>query len=127
MLEEARITAVLPAVDIERAKRFYSEKAGLQAADVAVPDDAAAFRGGKGTMLYLYEREGGTKADHTAAGWLVDDVEEATEALRERGVVFEQYDTPELKTDGQGIADSGGARAAWFKDSEGNILAVTEF
>jgi len=60
------------------------------------------------------------------AGWLVEDVDEAVEELRERGVTFEQYDMPGLKTDERGIADIEGVKGAWFKDPEGNILAITE-
>jgi hypothetical protein len=77
-------------------------------------------------MLYLYEREGGTKADHTVAGWVVDDVEKAVDMLSERGLEFEQYDLPGLKTDERGIAESNGMKGSWFKDSEGNILSFTE-
>ena len=84
------------------------------------------FECGQGTILYVYERRGGTKADHTLAGWLVDDVEETVQELREKGVVFEQYDRPDLKTDKRGIAEIDGAKAAWFKDTEGNILSITE-
>jgi predicted enzyme related to lactoylglutathione lyase len=126
MLKEARVAAILPAVDIKRAKRFYSEKLGLPTPDMPVPEDGAAFVSGDRTMLYLYERENGTKADHTVAGWLVEDVEKAVDELREKGVVFERYDMPGLKTDERGIAESGGAKSAWFKDTEGNILAITE-
>lgn len=126
MLREARMAAILPAVDIERARKFYSEKLGLPTPDMPVPEDGAVFESGGGTMLYLYEREGGTKADHTVAGWLVEDLEKTVKELRENGVVFEQYDMPGLKTDERGIAEAGGARSAWFKDTEGNILAITE-
>jgi catechol 2,3-dioxygenase-like lactoylglutathione lyase family enzyme len=126
MLADAPIQAILVAADIERAKKFYVEKLGLQPVDAPLPEDGAAFESGKGTWLYMYEREGGSRADHTVAGWMVDDVETAVAELRKRGVVFEQYDVPGLKTDERGIAVSGPAKSAWFKDSEGNILAVTE-
>jgi predicted enzyme related to lactoylglutathione lyase len=126
MLKEARVAAILPAVDIKRARRFYSETLGLPTPDMPVPEDGAAFESGDCTMLYLYEREGGTKADHTVAGWLVEDIEKTVKELRENGVVFEQYDMPGLKTDERGIAEGGGAKSAWFKDTEGNILAITE-
>lgn len=126
MLKDAPVAAILPAIDIERTRKFYSEKLGLQAADMPVPEDGAAFLCGGGTMLYIYEHEGGTKADHTAAGWLVSDIEAAVEELGRRGVVFEQYDVPGIKTDERGIAQSGVVKSAWFKDSEGNILAITE-
>lgn len=126
MLGESRVAAILPAIDIERAREFYTKKLGLRAADMPMPDDGAAFESGDCTLLYLYAREGGTKADHTVAGWLVEGLEQTVEELRDRGVVFEQYDMPGLKTDELGIAESGPAKSAWFKDSEGNILAITE-
>jgi predicted enzyme related to lactoylglutathione lyase len=126
MLGNAPMAAMLVATDLERATEFYSEKLGLRSAHMPVPEDGAAFVSGDGGMLYLYEREDGTKADHTQVGWMVEDVEEAVAQLREKGIVFEQYDMPGLKTDERGIAESGGARSAWFKDTEGNILALVE-
>jgi predicted enzyme related to lactoylglutathione lyase len=126
MLKDAPVAAILPAIDIQRAKKFYSEKLGLRSADMPVPADGAAFKCGDGTMIYLYERPGGTKADHTAAGWLVRDIEKAVDELRERGIVFERYDMPGLKTDERGIAEAREAKSAWFKDTEGNILAITQ-
>lgn len=85
------------------------------------------FACGEGTQLYLYQRDTATKADHTVAGWKVDNIEEVVQALRERGVVFEQYDLPGLKTDWPGIATIGPSKSAWFKDTEGNILSIAEF
>jgi predicted enzyme related to lactoylglutathione lyase len=126
MLRDARVAAILPAIDIERAKEFYTKKVGLRSADMPVPEDGAVFESGDCTMLYLYERQGGTRADHTVAGWLVDDLGSTVDELRDRGIAFEQYDMPGLKTDERGIAASGPAKSAWFKDSEGNILAITE-
>ena len=126
MLEQARVMAILPAADIDRARAFYREKLGLRAVDAPGDAEDLTFEGADGTMLYVYAKEGGTKADHTAAGWLVEDIEEVVAELRERGVVFEQYDRPDLKTNELGIAEVAGERAAWFKDSEGNILAITE-
>jgi catechol 2,3-dioxygenase-like lactoylglutathione lyase family enzyme len=127
MLANAPVSAILVATDIERAKKFYIGNLGLRLVETSgSPEDGAMFKSGDGTMLYLYEREGGTKADHTVAGWLVADIEKAVEGLSERGVVFEQYDMPGLKTDERGIAVEGPAKSAWFKDTEGNILAITE-
>jgi predicted enzyme related to lactoylglutathione lyase len=122
----ARMAAILVATDIEPAKEFYSEKVGLRSPDMPPPEDGAVFESGGGALLYLYEREDGTKADHTVAGWLVEDLEKTMAELRERGVVFEQVDVPGLKTDERGIAEGGGGRSPWFKDTEGNILAITE-
>ena len=125
MLKDALVAAILPAADLERAKTFYTETLGLPAPNTVAPG-TLEFRCGGDTRLIVYQRESGTKADHTVAGWLVEDVEGTVEALREKGVVFEQYDVPGLKTDERGIAESGPARSAWFKDTEGNILAVNE-
>ncbi|MDH4136102.1 MAG: VOC family protein [Anaerolineae bacterium] len=126
MLANSPVAAILPAVDLERAKKFYKEKLGLQPVDAPGPG-GAMFEGGQGTGLYLYQRDTPTKADHTVAGWQVENIEEVVQALRERGVVFEQYDLPGLKTDEHGIATMGPVKSAWFKDTEGNILAISEF
>ena len=120
MLSDSRVTAVLPVVDLERASKFYEEKLGLQAGEAP---GGVMFECGHGSQLALYQRDSPTKADHTAAGWEVDDVEKVVEDLREKGVVFEQYEM----TDEQGIANMGGVKGAWFKDSEGNILSVVQF
>lgn len=102
------------------------EKLGLQPVDMPSVG-GAMFACGEGTQLYLYQRDTATKADHTVAGWKVDNIEEVVQALRERGVVFEQYDLPGLKTDEHGIATIGPGKSAWFKDTEGNILSIAEF
>ena len=126
MLTNAPVAAILPAVDLERATKFYKDKLGLQPMDAPNPG-GAMFASGQGTQLYLYQRDTATKADHTVAGWQVDNIEEVVRALRERGVVFEQYDLPDLKTDEHGIATMGPIKSAWFKDTEGNILAISQF
>lgn len=126
MLADYPVAAILPAVDLERAKKFYEEKLGLQPVDMPSVG-GVMFACGEGTQLYLYQRDTATKADHTVAGWKVDNIEEVVQALRERGVVFEQYDFPGLKTDERGIAARGPSKSAWFKDPEGNILAINEF
>jgi predicted enzyme related to lactoylglutathione lyase len=126
MLANAPVAAILPAVDLERAIKFYEGKLGLQPMDAPGPG-GAMFASGQGTQLYLYQRDTATKADHTVAGWKVENIEEVVRALREKGVVFEQYDLPDLKTDEDGIATMGPLKSAWFKDTEGNILAISEF
>ena len=125
MLANLPVTAILPAVDLERAKEFYEKKLGLRPIDT--PEGGAMFGSGHGVALYLYQRDTPTKADHTVAGWAVDDIEKVVRALRDKGVVFEQYDMPGLKTDEHGIATRGPVKSAWFKDTEGNILSVAEF
>jgi predicted enzyme related to lactoylglutathione lyase len=127
MLGNAPVAAILVATDMERAKKFYAKKLGLRTVEMPGPSDGyAMFESGEGTMLYLYLREEATKAEHTAAGWRVDDIEKTVDELRARGVVFEHYDMPGLKTDERGIAVAGPAKAAWFKDTEGNTLSVNE-
>ena len=120
MLADSRVSAVLPVVDLERARKFYEEKLGLRTGDAP---GGVMFQCGHGSQLVLYQRDSPTKADHTAAGWEVDDVEKVVKDLREKGVLFEQNEM----TDEQGIANMGGVKGAWFKDSEGNILSVVQF
>lgn len=127
MFKNAPIVAVLPAANINETKKFYQDKLELQAIDAPTPGKDVYFKAGKETYLYLYERKAGTKADHTVASIIVDDIEKAVEDLQGKGVAFEKYDAPGLKTDEHGIADlERGSKAAWFKDPEGNILALTE-
>jgi catechol 2,3-dioxygenase-like lactoylglutathione lyase family enzyme len=124
MLANSRVSAVLPVVDLGRARKFYEQKLGLQAVERA---DGVMFKCGQGTQLALYQRPTPTKADHTVAGWEVDNIEEVVQALGDRGVVFEQYDLPGLKTNAQGIAMVGTVKGAWFKDPDGNILGLVQF
>jgi catechol 2,3-dioxygenase-like lactoylglutathione lyase family enzyme len=124
MLETAEITAVVPVSDIDKAVEFYGGALGLTL-DVRRDDLAqnreAEFRAGDGTLL-VYESVGAGQSRHTVAGFRVDDIDSIANDLRERGVVFEEYDTPDLKTE-NGIATIGDLRAAWARDPDGNILA----
>jgi catechol 2,3-dioxygenase-like lactoylglutathione lyase family enzyme len=122
MLGEYRVVPSLPAADLERAARFYGEKLGLS--EISHNDAAVEFRSGS-TKFGVYKTDYAGTAQHTLAAWEVDDIEEAVDQLRSRGVVFEEYDFPGVKTVG-GIADLGSERGAWFKDSEGNILALAQ-
>jgi catechol 2,3-dioxygenase-like lactoylglutathione lyase family enzyme len=123
MLKNAPIVPYIPATDVARARRFYEEKVGL------VPREEAAggviYECGSGSWIFLYPSAGAGTSKASQAFWQVDDVEAEVAELRSRGVVFEEYDMPGLRTV-NGIATAGGAKAAWFKDTEGNILAVIE-
>ncbi len=129
MLFNKQVHPTLPAVDIKRARNFYEEKLGLK---FVIEDSSPGIwlRAGGDSMLYLYQR-GPTKADHTVASFDVDNIEAEVRELKSKGVIFEEYDIPEMgiKTV-NGIAtmsmDGYQMRAAWFKDSEGNILALNE-
>ena len=122
-LTNSPVVPMLPAVDLNRAKKFYEEKLGLVPADMKAPG-TAFYKAGAGTMLGLYER-GATKADHTAACFEVTDIEATMADMRAKGVAFEEYDDPGFKTV-NGIAVADGKKCAWFKDTEGNILGLNE-
>ena len=124
MLDKFPVTATLTAVDIKRARQFYTEKLGLKV-EMEDPSPGIMFKAGKNTMLYVYQRAGGTKADNTAAAFRVDHIEKVMQEMKARGVAFEEYDMPGLKTE-KGIATMGKVKSAWFKDTEGNILGLTE-
>ncbi len=113
--------------DIQRAKQFYGDTLGLEL-DVRRDDlpqnREAEFRAGDGTLV-VYESVGAGQSRHTLASFVVDDLDGAMGELRGSGVSFEEYDMPGLTTV-DGIAEFEGGRGAWFKDPDGNILAVTE-
>ncbi len=117
-----RISPTLPVVNLERAKKFYQEKFGLKVI-YEDPSPGVFLKGDCECYLYLYQRAA-TKADHTVAGFSVDDVEATMKELRAKGVVFEEYDLPNLKTV-KGMFSMNGYRAAWLKDTEGNIIAIS--
>jgi hypothetical protein len=94
--------------------------------DPKLAEDNAMFRVGDCSRFLLFRRPHRSKAEHTIAVFTVKDLETTMKELKERGVRFEQYDLPDLKTDERGIVDQDGMKAAWFKDSEGNILGVSE-
>jgi catechol 2,3-dioxygenase-like lactoylglutathione lyase family enzyme len=120
MLRGGEFVAMLPVADIDRAKRWYAEKLGIEPES----EDAGGAHYRSGAARFdLYVTQFAGTAQHTQAGWMVDDLESTVEELRGRGVVFEEYDFPGLKTE-KGIADLGYERAAWFRDSEGNILSL---
>ena len=128
MLTNKSVHASLPAVDIKRARNFYEDKLGLKVV-LEDPSPGIMFRAGD-CMLYVYQR-GATKADHTVAEFDVDDIEAEVKELRDKGIKFEEYDMSAMgiKTV-NGIATMkmtmGEVRVAWFKDTEGNILALEE-
>ncbi|MHB8781734.1 MAG: VOC family protein [Candidatus Geothermincolia bacterium] len=119
------VRPTLPVVDLRRARAFYEEKLGFE--PVFSSDQDVYYRIGDCTGIYLYVRKA-TKAEHTEAAFHVDDVEREVNELRGKGVVFEEYDTPEMgiKTS-NGIAMMDGFKAAWFKDTEGNILEIDDY
>jgi catechol 2,3-dioxygenase-like lactoylglutathione lyase family enzyme len=127
-LGNGRVATRLPAQDLERARAFYSEKLGLEPAEEREGGLRYVFAYGE---FALFQSTGSAAGDHTQMGWEVDDIEATVRELRDRGVVFEEYDLPGLKTvdgiaeiEGQYPSKGSGERGAWFRDSEGNMLAI---
>jgi catechol 2,3-dioxygenase-like lactoylglutathione lyase family enzyme len=123
MFQPKAVAAALPAQDFERAKRFWAERVGFS--PVGATDEEARYRVGQNEFL-VFPSSGKASGDHTQIAFEVDDIEAAVAALRGNGVVFEEYDTPDFKTVG-GIVEMEGEKAAWFKDSEGNVVAVGQY
>jgi predicted enzyme related to lactoylglutathione lyase len=122
------ITAALPAQDLGRARVFYAEKVGLQATEshlLEARDGQVGLRVGDGVnQLFVYPARARSSGEFTQAVVHVTDVRAAVGEMRGRGVQFEEYDTPETRTE-NGIAQMpGGGEAAWFKDSEGNLIGL---
>jgi catechol-2,3-dioxygenase len=122
-LSQFPISARAAASDLGRARQWYEERLGL----VPEHEDPGGvwFRFAGETWLYLYVTPSAGTAQNTIAGWAVKDIESVMADLRERGVTFEQYDLGDVRMV-DGLADFGVAKAAWFKDSEGNTYELTE-
>jgi catechol 2,3-dioxygenase-like lactoylglutathione lyase family enzyme len=128
MLSNGRVATRLPAQDLERARAFYAEKLGLEPTEEREGGLRYVCAAGE---FALFESAGAASGDHTQMGWEVDNIEATVRALRARGVVFEEYDFPGLKTvdgiadiDGNYPSKGRGERGAWFRDSEGNMLGI---
>jgi catechol 2,3-dioxygenase-like lactoylglutathione lyase family enzyme len=119
----SQVTCILPVKDMERARRFYETQLGLQAVGLK-PDGKFVYRCG-GAEIALFPRADGTKAEHTALSFKVDDIGAAIRDLESRGVAFADYDLPGLKTVDH-VCVLGAEKAAWFQDPEGNILCLHE-
>jgi predicted enzyme related to lactoylglutathione lyase len=127
-MKTSGITAALPAQDPGRARAFYIQKVGLQAVEshsLEATDGRVGLTVGDGVnQLFVYPARARSSGEFTQAVIQVTDVRAAVEEMRGRGVEFEEYDTPETRTD-NGIARTpDGGEGAWFKDSEGNLLGV---
>jgi predicted enzyme related to lactoylglutathione lyase len=122
MLSTAPIRAYIPASNVARARKFYEEKVGLEPKE--------AYAGGViyecgGAEVFLYQTSNAGTSKASQAYWQVANVEAEVTELKARGVKFEEYDLPGM-TMKNSIGTGGGAKTAWFKDTEGNILAVSQ-
>ncbi len=121
-LAERAVTVMLPVEDVDRAKKFYVERLGLEYTGTNL-EGSAIFELAGGTDLMLLPRPGGKRSDATALSFEVDDVGAAVQELKGRGLVFEDYDLPGLKTVDH-VATMEGETAAWFNDPDGNVLCI---
>jgi catechol 2,3-dioxygenase-like lactoylglutathione lyase family enzyme len=124
-LSDCRVQAMAAVSDLDRARRFYEQQLGLVPGEEE--EEVVTYPCPDGTAIgvYLSPANAG-RSPATLAGWFVDELDQTMAELASRGVGFEQYDQPGLKTDERGVFDAGRFRAAWFKDPDGNTIALTE-
>ena len=126
MLNDSKVEANIPAADLKRARDFYADKLGLTPA-VEFGVEALAYRTAGGTAFNIYRTAYAGQAGHTIAQWHVDDIEAEVRDLKAKGVAFEVYeDMPGVQWDGEIARIPGMGSAAWFKDSEGNIMCIDQ-
>ena len=122
MLQDAPMYSYIPAKDVARARKFYEEKLSFKPKEEKAGGVVYEFGGGTACFLYPTSNAGTSRASQ--AFWQVKDIEREVADLKARGVNFEKYDMPGM--DENGISTAGGAKAAWFKDTEGNIMALIQ-
>lgn len=129
ILARGRVATRLPTQDLDRARRFYSERLGLEPVDER--PGGLLYRCGEAEFV-LFQSRGASPGTFTQMAWQVDDIESVVAELKRRGVVFEEVDVPGFRTR-DGIAEiegnypskgARGERGAWFRDSEGNLLGI---
>ena len=123
MLRDAPMIPYIPVADVRRARKFYEDTVGLKPKEEYA--GGVIYECGKGSWVFMYPSPGAGTSKASTAFWAVDDVAAEVAALKSRGVKFEEYDMPGIKTV-DAVATGGGAKTAWFKDSEGNILAISQ-
>lgn len=123
-MHESVAVATIPTKDLARARKFYGETLGL--GDGRETPGGVVFEAGKGSAFLVYESQFAGTNQATAMGFSVTDFDAAVEDLRAKGVSFEDYDFPGLKTENGVATLPDGAKASWFKDPDGNILAIDD-
>jgi len=124
MLAGVSVTTILPVADPARARRFYEDQLELRYLGLS-GDGKQLFGLGADGVLALIEKPPGAQAEHTALSFEVPAIDEAVRRLEQHGVTFEDYDLPGLTTVAH-VCVLGSEKAAWFKDSEGNVLCLHE-
>jgi catechol 2,3-dioxygenase-like lactoylglutathione lyase family enzyme len=125
MLSDRRAHTTLPVQDLDEAKHFWGETLGFTSIEEETPA-AVLYRAGEGSVFAVTRSSGRPSGSHTQIGFTTPDIEADVADLTARGIVFEEYDSPALRTEG-GIARTGAGRAAWFKDPGGNLVGLIEF
>lgn len=123
MLQKSPLYSYLPAKDVARARAFYEGKLRLR--PDSEQDGGVTYKFANGTACFLYPTPNAGTSKASQAFWQVEDVDREIQELKSRGVVFENYDMPGQRSP-SGAITAGGAKAAWFKDTEGNILALIQ-
>ena len=118
-----RVSAVICSTDLEHSRQFYEEQVGLTLSGETIRNHLL-FECADGSTLLVYGRPGENKADHTQLRFWSDDVAADVGRLEAKGVVFEEYDFPALKTVDSIATTSGVGSSAWFKDPDGNTIAL---
>jgi predicted enzyme related to lactoylglutathione lyase len=124
MLNDSKVTANVPVSDIDRARGFYADMLGLTPA--GENPGGLIYTTAGGTTFFLYQTEYAGQAGHTIAQWHVSSVDDEVRELKAKGLEFEHYDMPGVTWEGDVATLEGMGRAAWFKDSEGNIMALIQ-
>ena len=123
MLQNSPMYAYIPAKDVARARRFYEQLLGFKPKEER--GGGVVYEFGNRTACFLYPTPNAGTSKASQAFWQVDDIEREVADLKDRGITFENYDMPSEKS-ASGVVTAGGAKAAWFKDSEGNIMAIIQ-
>jgi predicted enzyme related to lactoylglutathione lyase len=123
MLQRSPMYSYIPVKDLPRARQFYEQKLGFKPKQEL--NGGVVYEFGEHTACFMYPTPNAGSSKASQAFWQVDDVEREVAELKSKGVTFEEYDMPGMKTK-DGIVTAGGAKAAWFKDTEGNIMAVIQ-
>jgi catechol 2,3-dioxygenase-like lactoylglutathione lyase family enzyme len=124
-LKDHIVESVIAVSDLDRSRRFYEEQLGLEPG--YEEEQAIRYPCADGTNVFIYlSGENAGKASGTVAGWTVTGLDELMRELAGRGVEFERYDQPGIKTDENGVFDAGRFRACWVTDPDGNVLAISE-
>ena len=123
MLQKSPMYSYIPAKDVKRARQFYEQKLGFKPGREI--GGGVVYECGDHTAAFLYLTPNAGTSRASQAFWQVEDIEREVAELKARGVRFEEYDMPGMKTE-NGIVTAGGAKSAWFRDSEGNIMALIQ-